>query len=242
MVKRKRRRFESSDAHRSDVISSSLQNPSQIYEVLAKTIAVNEEKSMPMNETRAISTDSSTRSTGKTKRAQYMSELRGARDSEYRRIERENNARAMRRKRLEDPAYREHERRQNRLHMAELRRVNAEYREREHLKNRHRMALKRGLAGQNTTKIADASTNIDQERNTSHSIYQTLENNLQAAHISFIPYQTSSTVLIDAERENPKKPTNEYDILRHVDEYCREEEETGLSNENSSSRSVSSSC
>jgi len=50
--------------------------------------------------------------TSKDKRTIYMSQLRGSIDSEYRRFERENNARAMRKKRLENPLYREHERRQ----------------------------------------------------------------------------------------------------------------------------------
>ncbi|CAF1107145.1 unnamed protein product [Adineta ricciae] len=77
------------------------------------------------------------------KRALYMVQLRGERDSEYRRIERENNARAMRRKRLEDPLYRENERQRNRARMATIRRENSLYRQQEHLKNRHRMASKR---------------------------------------------------------------------------------------------------
>ena len=79
-------------------------------------------------------------------------ELRGSVDSEYRHLERENNARAMRKKRLENPVYREHERRQNRAHMAELRRENSEYRQREHIKNRHRMALKRSLISPSTSR------------------------------------------------------------------------------------------
>jgi hypothetical protein len=101
--------------------------------------------------------------TSREKRAVHMSQLRGSINSEYRRLERENNARAMRKKRSDDPNYREHERRQNRAHMAEIRRENAEYRQREHLKNRHLI----------------------------NSIYQTLETNLQSSHISFIPYQTN---------------------------------------------------
>jgi hypothetical protein len=50
--------------------------------------------------------------TSKDKRAIYMSQLRGSIDSEYRRIQRQNNVRAMRKKLLENPLYREHERRQ----------------------------------------------------------------------------------------------------------------------------------
>jgi hypothetical protein len=136
--------------------------------------------------------------TSREKRAVHMSQLRGSINSEYRRLERENNARAMRKKRSDDPNYREHERRQNRAHMAEIRRENAEYRQREHLKNRHRMSLKRHLISQTSTSINPDLIN---------SIYQTLETNLQSSHISFIPYQTNF--------DSPQRLSNhnEFEIL-----------------------------
>ena len=124
--------------------------------------------------------------TSKEKRAIYMARIRGSADSEYRHHERENNARAMRKKRSEDPIYREHERRQNRAHMAEVRRENSEYRQREYIKNRHRMALKRTVISPSTVDRTKPTSN-----NIIDSIYQTLENNLQSSHISFIPYQSN---------------------------------------------------
>ena len=144
--------------------------------------------------------------TSKEKRAIYMSQLRGSINSEYRRIERENNARAMRKKRLENSVYRENERRQNRTHMAEIRRENIEYRQREHIKNRHRMALKRSLISQ-TLSNKNSSTSIN-------SIYQTLENNLESSHISFIPYQTN----IDFSKQK-----DQLEILQQIEEYCRQQ-------------------
>ena len=208
------------------------------------------------NETSLI--ESSSTLTGRAKRAHYMSQLRGPVDSEYRRIERENNARAMRRKRLENSAYREHERRQNRVHMAELRRDNPEYRQKEHLKNRHRMALKRSVSSPNTSKISSNDPKITLQTNNSNrnitenvlnSIYQTLEHNLQAAHISFIPYQSSCSFQSDNDqqqqqqqlekRTNTKRRT-EFDLFQQVDEYCRQQEMT-CSSSDSSSRSIASS-
>ncbi|CAF1509391.1 unnamed protein product [Adineta ricciae] len=146
--------------------------------------------------------------TTREKRAMYMVQLRGERDSEYRRIERENNARAMRRKRLEDPLYRENERQRNRAHMATIRRENSLYRQQEHLKNRHRMASKRHSLPQS------AGTN---------SIYKTLENNLQSSHISFIPYQTHFEISTE-----PKQRI-EYKFLQHIDVFCRQNDITSHS-------------
>ncbi|CAF1004323.1 unnamed protein product [Adineta ricciae] len=140
--------------------------------------------------------------TTREKRAMYMVRLRGERDSEYRRIERENNARAMRRKRLEDPLYRENERQRNRAHMARIRRENSLYRQQEHLKNRDRMASKR-----HSLLPQPAQTN---------SIYKTLENNLQSSHISLISYQTHFEISTD-----PKQRT-EYQFLQHIDVFCRQ--------------------
>lgn len=161
--------------------------------------------------------------TSKEKRASYMSQLRGSIDSEYRRTERENNARAMRKKRLENPHYREQERRQNRAHMAQLRRENSEYRQREHIKNRHRMALKRHLIYQKSLKKKNHDENNPEESN---SIYQTLENNLQSSHISFIPYQTN---IIHQEQRN------EYEFLKQIDDYCRQQDTASSSDSNSRS-------
>lgn len=164
--------------------------------------------------------------TAKEKRAIYMSQLRGSIDSEYRRIERENNARAMRKKRLENPHYRENERRQNRAHMAQLRRENSEYRQKEHVKNRHRMSLKRHL-------IFQTSSNNNNNKDKFNSIYQTLENNLQSSHISFIPYQTN----IDYQQQflNINKQRNEYELLKQIDDYCRQQDIASSSDSNSPS-------
>ena len=150
--------------------------------------------------------------TNREKRAMYMVQLRGERDSEYRRIERENNARAMRRKRLEDPLYRENERQRNRVHMATIRRENSLYRQQEHLKNRHRMALKR--------QSPPSQTN---------SIYKTLENNLQSSHISFIPYETHLQISSD-----PKQRT-EYKFLQHIHVFCRQNDILSHSDNDTSS-------
>ena len=139
--------------------------------------------------------------TTREKRAMYMVRLRGERDSEYRRIERENNARAMRRRRLEDPLYRENERQRNRAHMATIRRENSLYRQQEHLKNRHQKVSK------HHSLPKPVQTN---------SIYKTLENNLQSSHISFIPYQTHFEISTD-----PQQRT-EYKFLQHIDVFCRQ--------------------
>lgn len=196
-------------------------------------------------------------SSSKTKRAHYMSQLRGENNSEYRRVERENNARAMRRKRSENPIYREQERQQNRAHMAEMRRGNPEYRQKEHVKNRHRMAVKRRSLSQSSTKRSpdDRQTDIHSSSTTSSnesvitSIYQTLENNLQSAHISFIPYQTACSFPSTVECQEKLFNTNhkrrtEYEFLQQVDEYCRQQE-TASSAESfsrSAGSSSSSSC
>jgi hypothetical protein len=156
-----------------------------------------------------------------------MAQLRGSIDSEYRHHERENNARAMRKKRLENPLYREHERRQNRAHMAEIRRENSEYRQREYIKNRHRMALKRCF-------ISKTTSNNNNNNNMINSIYQTLENNLQSSHISFIPYQSN----FDSFQQLSNKQSNEYEILQQIDKYCRLQE-TGSSSDSRSTGSTS---
>ncbi|CAF0766037.1 unnamed protein product [Rotaria sp. Silwood1] len=178
-----------------------------------------------------------TQLTSKEKRAIYMSQLRGSIDSEYRRIERENNARAMRKKRLENPLYREHERRQNRTHMAEMRRKNSEYRQQEHIKNRHRMALKRSLHSQTSLKIDNinqsTSNNDNNNNNMINSIYQTLENNLQSSHISFIPYQTNFNCY--QQLLNNTKQHTEYELLQQIDEYCRQQDTRSSSDSNSRS-------
>ena len=171
--------------------------------------------------------------TSKEKRAVYMSQLRGSIDSEYRRIERENNARAMRKKRLENPLYREQERRQNRAHMAEIRRENCQYRQREHIQNRHRMALKRNLLPQTSTK----ATSINNSNNIRNSIYQTLENNLQSSHISFIPYQSNVDYYQRLSNNNNTQRT-EYEILQQIDEYCRQQE-IGSTSDSSSRSTIS---
>jgi hypothetical protein len=163
--------------------------------------------------------------TSKERRAIYMAQLRGSIDSEYRHLERKNNARAMRKKRLENPFYREHERRQNRAHMAEMRRENSEYRQREHIKNRHRMALKRNLISKTTS---------NNNNNMINSIYQTLENNLQSSHISFIPYQSN----FHSFQQLSNKQSNEYELLQQIEKYCRLQE-TGSSSD-SNSRSTGS--
>ena len=229
-----------------------------LYDVLAKTIAATQQQSMSTNETQAKTepVTGESLSSSKTKRAHYMSQLRGENNSEYRRIERENNARAMRRKRSENPIYREQERRQNRAHMAEMRRDNPEYRQKEHVKNRHRMAVKRRSLSQSSTKTSpdDRQTDIHSSSTTSinesviTSIYQTLENNLQSAHISFIPYQTACSFPSNVECQEKLFNTNhkrrtEYEFLKQVDEYCRQQE-TASSTESfsRSAGSSSSSC
>ncbi|CAF1130419.1 unnamed protein product [Adineta steineri] len=173
--------------------------------------------------------------TSKEKRAIYMSQLRGSIDSEYRRIERENNARAMRKKRLENPLYREHERRQNRAHMAEIRRENSQYRQNEHIKNRHRMELKRNLHSQISSKTNTSTSN---NNNKTISIYQTLENNLQSSHISFIPYQTNIDYY---QRLSNNKQLTEYELLQQIDEYCRQQDIGSSSDSNSRSTNSTSS-
>ena len=204
---------------------------------------------MSTNETptRTESPTVESRLSSKTKRAHYMSQLRGANNSEYRRIERENNARAMRRKRSENPVYREHERRQNRVHMAEMRRGNADYRQQEHTKNRHRMAVKRRVLSQSSPKTSpnDRQTDLHSTSATSiNTIYQTLENNLQSAHISFIPYQTTCSFpsTVDCQEKlfntNHKRRT-EFEFLQQVDEYCRQQ--GTVSSAESFSRSAGSS-
>ncbi|CAF2394047.1 unnamed protein product [Rotaria sp. Silwood2] len=182
-----------------------------------------------------------TQLTSKEKRAIYMSQLRGSIDSEYRRIERENNARAMRKKRSENPLYREHERLQNRTHMAEIRRKNSEYRQQEHIKNRHRMASKRSLHSEtssrtNNAKKSTSTNNNNNNNNIINSIYQTLENNLQSSHISFIPYQTNFDCY--QQLSNNTKQRSEYELLHQIDEYCRQHD-TGSSSD-SNSRSADS--
>ncbi|CAF3386306.1 unnamed protein product [Rotaria socialis] len=195
--------------------------------------------------------------TPKEKRAIYMSRLRGSLDSEYRRIERENNARAMRKKRLENPLYREHERRQNRTHMAEMRRENCDYRQREHIKNRHRMALKRCLHTQTssainntiksttTTTTTTITTATNSNTNTIHSIYETLENNLQCSHISFIPYQSNFNCyqqLLSNNNNNNNKQRSEYEFLQQIDAYCRQHDTRSSSDSNSHSAGSMPSC
>ncbi|CAF1138550.1 unnamed protein product [Adineta steineri] len=173
--------------------------------------------------------------TSKEKRAIYMSQLRGSIDSEYRRIERENNARAMRKKRLENPLYREQERRQNRAHMAEIRRENSQYRQNEHIKNRHRMELKRNLHSQTSSKTNTSTSNNNTR---TISIYQTLENNLQSSHISFIPYQTNIDYY---QRLSNNKQLTEYELLQQIDEYCRQQDIGSSSDSNSRSTNSTSS-
>ncbi|CAF1185419.1 unnamed protein product [Adineta steineri] len=173
--------------------------------------------------------------TSKAKRAIYMSQLRGSIDSEYRRIERENNARAMRKKRLENPLYREQERRQNRAHMAEIRRENSQYRQNEHIKNRHRMELKRNLHSQISSKTNTSTSNNNTR---TISIYQTLENNLQSSHISFIPYQTNIDYY---QRLSNNKQLTEYELLQQIDEYCRQQDIGSSSDSNSRSTNSTSS-
>ena len=173
--------------------------------------------------------------TSKEKRAIHMSELRGSIDSEYRRVERENNARAMRKKRLENPLYREHERRQNRSHMADIRRQNTEYRQREHIKNRHRMALKRGLHSQTLSNNDNSiKTTSVINNNIINSIYETLESNLQSSHISFIPYQSN----FDLYQRSSQQQT-EYEILHQIDEYCRQQNNLSSLDSNSTSSTSS---
>jgi len=181
--------------------------------------------------------------TSKEKRAVYMSQLRGSIDSEYRRIERENNARAMRKKRLENPIYREHERRQNRTHMAEIRRENSQYRQREHIQNRHRMSLKRNLISQTSSNMINSakSTSINNSNNMIDSIYQILENNLQSSHISFIPYQSNVDYYQRLTNNNNKQQT-EYELLQQIDEYCRQQDMGSSSDSNSRSTTSTSSC
>jgi hypothetical protein len=180
--------------------------------------------------------------TSKEKRAVYMSQLRGSIDSEYRRIERENNARAMRKKRLENPIYREHERRQNRTHMAEIRRENSQYRQREHIQNRHRMSLKRNLISQTSSNMINStkSTSINNSNNMIDSIYQILENNLQSSHISFVPYQ-SNVDYYQRLANNNNKQTTEYEFLQQIDEYCRQQDMGSSSDSNSRSTTSTSS-
>jgi hypothetical protein len=251
------------------VVCLSLQNGlipggHHLYDVLAKTIAATQQQSMSTDEIKmnSESVGDEQQLSSKEKRAHYMSQLRGANDSEYRRIERENNARAMRRKRLENPRYREQERRQNRMHMAELRRDNPEYRQREHMKNRHRMAIKRGLVSQTPSNILqnddDDNNNNNNNKldihststatvngNVLSSIYQTLESNLQAAHISFIPYQTVSpphhSPSDNQQRRSTSKRRTEYELLQQVDEYCRQQERVSFSETYSRSAGSSSS-
>jgi hypothetical protein len=180
--------------------------------------------------------------TSKEKRAVYMSQLRGSIDSEYRRIERENNARAMRKKRLENPIYREHERRQNRTHMAEIRRENSQYRQREHIQNRHRMSLKRNLLSQTSPNMINStkSTSINNSNNMIDSIYQILENNLQSSHISFVPYQSNVDYYQRLANNNNKQRT-EYEFLQQIDEYCRQQDMGSSSDSNSRSTTSTSS-
>jgi len=221
-----------------------------LYDVLVKTIQATQQQSMTPHQTSDDRQGSS-----KEKRAVYMSQLRGTLDSEYRRIVRENNARAMRKKRLENPVYREHERRQNRAHMAQMRRDNPQYRQREHARNRDRMALKRNslsqtnLSSNTTTEInnINSTSNNNPTDNIINSIYQTLENNLQSSHISFIPYQSSSSLRSffdyhhQSRRLNNNKSRNECEILQRVDDYCRQQQQhdTG-SGSDSNSRTTGS--
>lgn len=162
----------------------------------------------------------------KEKRAFYMSQVRGAIDSQYRRIERENNARAMRKKRLENSLYRERERCQNRAHMAEIRRHNAEYRQREHIQNRLRMALKRSL----TSKKNDTTTTTSDNKMID-SIYQTLEDNLQSSHISFIPYEINLN--FNQQSSDDNKQRNEYELVQQIYEYYHKQNSSSNSDSNS---------
>ena len=243
------------------ILSSSLNDRvtpahQSIYGALVKTIiATQQQQQQPMSPN-PNSTNTNEPTSPKEKRSSYMSQLRGANNSDYRRIERENNARAMRKKRLENPVYRENERRQNRTHMAEMRRDNPEYRQREHAKNRHRMALKRSLLSPTSPKALDHPPTLaaDSARATPvndhviNSIYRTLENNLQSSHISFVPYQPSSALQSDDDRHqqrlNDNKRRSEFEFLQQVDEYCRQHD-TGSSSDSfsrSAGSSSSSSC
>lgn len=229
-----------------------------IYGALVKTIiATQQQQQQQSMSPNPSSTNTEAPTSPKEKRSGYMSQLRGSNNSEYRRIERENNARAMRKKRLENPIYRENERRQNRSHMAELRRDNPEYRQREHAKNRHRMALKRSVVSPTSSKAADHPITLaaDSARATPvndhviNSIYRTLENNLQSSHISFVPYQPSSALQSDDDRRqqrlNHNKRRSEFEFFQQVDEYCRQHD-TGSSldglSRSAGSSSSSSSC
>jgi len=215
--------------HSNSLISKNL------YDILIKTIATEQQQQSMNTNSNEINSKEKIQEqqlTSKRKRAIYMSQLRGSIDSEYRRIERENNARAMRKKRLENPLYREHERCQNRAHMAEIRRENSEYRQREHIKNRHRMALKRTLLSQTSSKTTSS--------NMINSIYQTLENNLQSSHISFIPYQSNFDYY--QRLSNANKQQNEYEFLQQIDEYCRQQDTGSSSDSNSRSIGSTSSC
>jgi len=222
--------------HSNSLISKNL------YDILIKTIATEQQQqSMNINSNEINSKEKiqEQQLTSKRKRAIYMSQLRGSIDSEYRRIERENNARAMRKKRLENPLYREHERCQNRAHMAEIRRENSEYRQREHIKNRHRMALKRSLNSQTSSKN-NQTIKTTSNNNMINSIYQTLENNLQSSHISFIPYQSNFDYY--QRLSNANKQQNEYEFLQQIDEYCRQQDTGSSSDSNSRSIGSTSSC
>jgi hypothetical protein len=224
------------------LFSSSLIPPyhQNLYDILVKTIATTQQQSMNTNQIEINNEVEESQVSSKEKRATYMSQLRGSCDSEYRRMERENNARAMRKKRSENPLYREQERRQNRAHMAEIRRDNSEYRQKEHNKNRHRMALKRNLLSQPSINN-DSTRTTSMNSNVINSIYQTLEINLQSSHISFIPYQSSSS--IQQRRSNNNKRRNEVEFLEQIDEYCRQQDTGSSSDSNSrSTTSMSSSC
>lgn len=182
----------------------------------------------------SMSTTPSDRSlpmTAREKRAVYMSQLRGSLDSDYRRTERTNNARAMRKKRLENPLYREHERRQNRAHMAAVRRENSQYRQREHEQNRDRMAGKRKIL---TQSLPPPPSSSSAESPSVTSVYQTLETNLQSSHISFIPYQPN---LLACPPGANAKPRTEYELLQQIDEFCRQQEIGSGSDSNSRSTS-----
>jgi len=206
---------------------------SLIYKNFDNILIANEQQQKSMN-----TNSKEQQLTSKEKRAIYMSQLRGSMDSDYRRIERENNARAMRKKRLENPHYREHERRQNRAHMAEMRRENSDYRQREHIKNRHRMALKRSLLSPSSSKTNNTIKTTSND-NMINSIYQTLENNLQLSHISFIPYQSNLDYY--QRLSNTNKQQNEYEILKQIDDYCRQQDTGSSSDSNSRSTASTSS-
>jgi 23S rRNA maturation mini-RNase III len=233
---------------------------SNLYDVLVKTITATQQSMSPHS-----TNNNREQNPSKEKRAIYMSQLRGSIDSEYRRIERENNARAMRKKRSENPLYREHERRQNRAHMAKMRRDNPQYRQREHVRNRHRMALKRGSLSQtapstSTTETNETSLTTTTTTTSTHgpptiaesminSIYQTLENNLQSSHISFVPYQPSSSFRPIFEYHHHRRTNNklrsECELLQQVDEYCRQQHDAGSgsdSNSRGTTGSTLSSC